>query len=112
MMIFKPFDVVELPFPFSDLSSAKKRKALVLSSQEFNTKNNATTVVMITSRANSEWLGDVVIKEWSEAGLKKPCYVRLKLFTADNAMFLGRVGTLTAADQKKVTASLRRHLPH
>ena len=110
MMTFKPFDVVELPFPFSDLSSAKRRKALVLSTEEFNSKNNATTVLMITSRANSEWAGDVQLKDWAKAGLKKPCYVRLKIFTADNNIFINKVGSLSLADRKKIITSLHLNL--
>ncbi len=110
MMTFKPFDVVELPFPFSDLSRAKMRKALVVSSQTFNEMNNAVTVAMITSRANSEWLGDVPIQHWALAGLKKPCYVRLKFFTADTLVFTGKVGELNQIDQKKVMTSFRTNL--
>jgi mRNA interferase MazF len=110
-MIFKPFDVVELPFPFSDLSSSKKRKALVISSEEFNKKNNACAVIMITSRSHSEWVGDVEIKHWARSGLKKTCYVRLKFFTADMIIFSGKIGTLMTEDKKSVSAMLKKHLP-
>lgn len=109
-MTFKPFDVVELPFPFSDLSKAKRRKALVVSSRTFNEMNNAVTVAMITSRVNSEWLGDVPIEQWALAGLKKSCYVRLKFFTADISIFTGKVGELHHSDQKKVMESFKSNL--
>lgn len=108
--IYKPFDVIELPFPFSDLSSSKRRKALVISSEDFNQQNEATTVMMITSRLNSEWAGDVHLEEWSSAGLKKPCYTRLKIFTADNDLLLNKVGSLSAKDRRKVTQALRKYL--
>lgn len=109
--IYKPFDVIEIPFPFSDLSASKKRKALVLSSEEFNHKNQATTVLMITSRANSEWVGDVHLEDWNSAGLKKPCYARLKIFTADNDLILNKVGTLSTKDRKKIAQNFNRYLP-
>ena len=109
-MTFKPFDVVELPFPFSDLSNAKKRKALVISSKHFNEANKAVTVAMITSRISSEWIGDVSIVQWALAGLKKPCYVRLKFFTADISIFTGKVGELDHSDQKNVIASYKSNL--
>ncbi|HEY8270704.1 MAG TPA: type II toxin-antitoxin system PemK/MazF family toxin [Pseudobdellovibrionaceae bacterium] len=111
MTTYKPFDVIELPFPFSDLSSSKKRKALVLSSEEFNVKNKATTVLMITSRANSEWAGDIQLDDWNFAGLKKPCYARLKIFTADNDLILNKVGSLSQNDIKKAIQSFRKYLP-
>lgn len=109
-MTYKPFDVVELPFPFSDLSSSKRRKALVISSEDFNHQNKATTVMMITSRQNSNWAGDVHLDEWDLAGLKKPCYTRLKIFTADNGLLLSQVGSLSSNDKKKVTQALRKYL--
>lgn len=110
-MIYNPFDVVELPFPFSDLSASKKRKALVISSKQFNEKSGAITVVMITSRANSDWPGDVELIEWHKAGLKKPCYIRLKFFTADKAMFIGKVGSLAKKDQLKFKESFENYIP-
>ena len=41
-MICKPYDVVEVPFPFIDSPKAKSRKALVISRETFNKNNNAT----------------------------------------------------------------------
>lgn len=110
-MIYNPFDVVELPFPFSDLSASKKRKALVISSKQFNETSGAVTVVMITSRANSDWPGDVELDDWAKAGLKKPCYVRLKFFTADKSMFIGKVGTLSKKDQQNFKESFEKFIP-
>ena len=52
-MICEPFDVVEVPFPFSDVPKAKRRKALVLSSQEFNKLNGNTILMMLTSAKHS-----------------------------------------------------------
>lgn len=110
-MIYNPFDVVELPFPFSDLSASKKRKALVISSKQFNETSGAVTVVMITSRANSDWPGDVELNDWGKAGLKKPCYIRLKFFTADKSMFIGKVGTLSKKDQQNFKESFEKFIP-
>ena len=102
--------IVLVPFPFSDLSSSKRRKALVISSEEFNKSNKATTVVMITSRLNSVWAGDINISEWKKAGLKKPCYVRLKFFTADNEILLEKVGSLQKVDKQKVIESFGQYI--
>ena len=35
-MIYSPFDIVKVPFPFSDVPRSKRRKALVLSDPVFN----------------------------------------------------------------------------
>ena len=63
MTIYKPFDVVEVPFPFSDLPRSKRRKALVISSPEFNERNGATILMMITSATYSAWIHDVPISK-------------------------------------------------
>ena len=110
MMIYKPYDVVEVPFPFSDLPKAKKRKALVISTEEFNRSNNCSVLMMITSASYSEWLYDVPIKNWSETGLKKPCVARMKIFTLDNNLIISKVGKLTSEDKTEVSVALKHSL--
>jgi hypothetical protein len=41
-------------------------------------------LVMITSAENSSWPNDIKIEKFSIAGLKKPCVVRLKVFTIES----------------------------
>ena len=106
--IYDSFDVVEVPFPFSDLPKSKIRKALVLTPKSMNGPNGATTLMMITSRSNSTWVGDTHLTKWTEAGLKKPCYVRLKFFTPDNKLIIKKVGELAQKDKDLVSNTLRK----
>lgn len=110
-MICSRFDIVDVPFPFSDVPRSKRRKALVLSDAVFNQKNASSLLMMITSAARSAWHLDVSLEQWSQAGLRKPCLARMKLFTLDNGLILGTVGRLTAKDQRRVTQALRAALP-
>ena len=110
-MIYSPFDIVEVPFPFSDVPRSKRRKALVLSDPVFNQKNASSLLLMITSATRSTWHLDVSIEQWRQAGLRKPCLARMKLFTLDNGLILGTVGCLMAEDQRRVTQALRAVLP-
>ena len=48
-MAYEPGDVVLVPFPFTDLSSAKRRPVLVLSSRDFNAHSQDFIVCGITS---------------------------------------------------------------
>jgi mRNA interferase MazF len=41
--------IILVPFPFSDLTSAKKRPALVISNTEFNKRNEDVICCLITS---------------------------------------------------------------
>ena len=111
MTIYSPFDVVEVPFPFSDLPKSKRRKALVLSTTEFSQQNGNSILMMITSATKSDWFLDVNINKWSEAGLKKPCVARMKIFTLDNGLILSKSGELTETDRNNIYAAIKRAMP-
>ena len=47
---YKRGDIVLVPFPFTDLTSSKKRPALVISPDSFNSQQQDLVVVAITSQ--------------------------------------------------------------
>ena len=98
-MTFEPFEVLVVPFPFSDSSEVKRRKAFVLSNPAFQAGSGALAMAMITSAQASAWPGDVPIRDLKSAGLRKACLARMKLFTVDEALILESVGRLSAQDQ-------------
>src|SRR5664279_168018 len=108
-VISEAWDVVVVPFPFSERPGAKKRPALVLSRPSFN-KAGHTAMAMITTRAHRPWPGDVEIERLEQAGLPLPCIVRLKLFTLDNRLLMAKLGSLSAADRRRVASALRSTL--
>ena len=105
-MICEPFDVVVVPFPFTDREAERRRPALVVSSSAFNAAHDQSILAMITS-AGEDWPSDVAIRE---AGLGVPCKVRLKLFTLDDALVLRKTGALSDRDAEAVRSSLARFL--
>ncbi len=98
-MTCNPWDVVVVPFPFTERPGAKRRPAVVLSNREFN-RHGHTILAMITTRGHRPWPGDTEIADLAAAGLEVPCIIRLKLFTLDNRMVLRRLGRLAAADRE------------
>ena len=106
-MTFEPFDVVVVPFPFTDREAERRRPALIVSSPDFNETHAQSILAMITS-AGGEWTSDVALLDWSEAGLSVPCKVRLKLFTLDDALILRKAGALSERDAEAVRRSLAR----
>ena len=48
-MIYNQFDIVLVPFPFTDKNSSKKRPALILSNKDYQIKTNHLILTMITS---------------------------------------------------------------
>ena len=49
MTTYKQGDIVLIPFPFTDLSRAKKRPALVVSADWYNTSRQDFVLAAITS---------------------------------------------------------------
>ena len=106
------FDVVRVPFPFSDLPLKKRRPALVVSSHAaFGNESECAVVAMITTADNSLFPLDMPIVYWKEAGLLKACKLRMKLFTIEHTLIEKKLGTLQAVDRKSATAALRKLIP-
>ncbi|MFY9727906.1 MAG: type II toxin-antitoxin system PemK/MazF family toxin [Bryobacteraceae bacterium] len=103
------FDVVVVPFPFTDSAAAVKRPALVLSRRSFN-RHGHTVLAMITDLRNAPWPLDIEI-DASAAGLKMASVVRMKLFTLDNRLLTGKIGRLKPADRSPMMAALTALLP-
>ena len=105
----EPFDVVVVPFPFSERPGTKRRPALVVSTRSFAWSGHVVAA-MITTSTRRSWPGDWTLHQWREAGLPRKCKVRLKLFTLDRRLVLARPGQLGSRDRAAVEAALREHL--
>jgi mRNA interferase MazF len=68
-MIYEPFDVVKVPFPFTDKFAIKHRPALVISTTTYQQNYNHCLLMMITSAKQSVWLDDIDISDLSHTGL-------------------------------------------
>ena len=108
-MICNRYDVVVVPFPFTDKPDTKKRPALVLSNADFN-QSNHTILAMITTKHHPSWPGDSKIRDYENAGLNASCLVRFKLFTLDNRMILRKIGHLTHNDANQIRDQLSSYL--
>ena len=106
-MIFSPFDIVVVPFPFTDLDTAKRRPALILSRTSFIAQTNHSVCAMITSAKHSAWAGDTTIIDLKSTGLTHASVVRFKIFTIDNRFILKHVGVLSARDCNAVMQNLK-----
>jgi len=85
-------DVVVVPFPFSDLTQAKRRPALVLSALE----GDDLILCQITSQyTRDNYAVPLTDKDFQTGTLKQPSNVRPnRIFTADGHIVLYRVGGL------------------
>jgi mRNA interferase MazF len=105
------FEVVIVPFPFTDKAQVKRRPALVLSSHAaFGRKASHSVMAMITSAQNPAWPLDVPISDLNAAGLPAPSVVRMKLFTLDHRFIVAKRGKLSEKDRKAVNRALKSAL--
>ena len=102
-------DVVVVPFPFVDKPASKRRPALVLSNINFNAEGYSI-LSMITTKQKPAWPGDTQITDIATCGLRKPCLIRLKLFTLDNRLILNKIGKLNKSDSLQIMKHLRQFM--
>ena len=105
-MSFDAFDVVVVPFPFTDKGGSRRRPALVVSTGDFNRRHDQVVLAMVTTAQSSDWASDVMLERWAEAGLSTGCRVRLKLFTLDRDLIVRRIGNLAGRDREATRSAL------
>lgn len=97
-MIYNSWDIVLVPFPFTDLSTSKKRPALIISPANYN-KGFDVIIMFVTSNVSAFGRsGDYKLKRWKEAGLPKPSMTRMKLATIDKSIIIRKIAKLTDTD--------------
>ncbi len=92
-------DVVFVEIAFSGAAGRKRRPAVVISSDAFNTAGIKLIVAAITSNVSPPFRpGDTLLDDWNAAGLLKPSAVRGVLATVDKADVVRKLGKLSTGD--------------
>lgn len=108
--IFDAWDVVRVPFPYTDRPVRQRRPALVIAAGELQAAHGLLWLAMITSAANRGWAGDVAVSDLRMAGLPVPSIIRPAKIATIEARDAERLGTLPPADRNDVAAYLRDRL--
>ncbi len=97
-------DVVVTPFPFSDLSSSKRRPALVVA----QLTGEDVVLCQITSRATSDAYAITLDPgDFSSGKLRVPSNIRPnRLFTADSNIVLYKAGSVATEKLQEVTSRI------
>ena len=108
---YKRGDVVLIPFPFTDLTSSKRRPALVVSSDVFNSTHDDVVVIGITSQMPAHLAEDEFSLPTSallSGGLPKASLIKLsKVVTLHQHLIVKRLGTIPDAVLDEVRAKFR-----
>ena len=106
--MYEQQDIVLLPFPYSDLTAAKQRPALIVSNQKLNKEDRICC--LITSKKTSEGL--LVTQESLKQG-KLPFTSWVKphrIFTIHEKLIKRRLCTATKVFHKEVIQNLDEYL--
>ena len=100
------WDVVVVPFPYTDRLAEKRRPALVVSTRRLE-RLGFIWVVMITSAENERWSCDVKVGDIARAGLPAPSVVRpAKIACIEPARVLRRAGALDRETARAVAEKI------
>ena len=97
-------DVVLVRFPYSDLSGAKVRPAVVVNAPH---TSQDLLIVPLTSKLSSLMVGEFVLTNWQQAGLNVATAVKRGIYTVQQTLVVKTIGKLSAVDAEELERSLR-----
>jgi mRNA interferase MazF len=105
------WDIVVLPFPYTDRLAEKRRPALIISKPWVEKDYGLLWVAMITSAENEAWASDIEITSMIKSGLSAPSVIRpAKIATIESDRVLRKLGTLGANEKRAVKTALSKIL--
>src|SRR5262245_12282756 len=99
---FEAWDIVKVPFPYTDRPVRQRRPALVIAAGELAAAHNLLWLAMITSAANRGWPGDVMVSDLTAAGLPIASIVRPAKTATIDAGDAEPLGVLVPADRPAI----------
>jgi mRNA interferase MazF len=111
MTTWRRGDVVLVPVSFTDRSGSKRRPAVVVSSDQYNTQSPDMLIASITGNLQAvPHPGDHLLTHWQEAGLLRPSLVQAKIATVETSIVERRLGRLANVDLAAFDRGLREAL--
>ncbi len=108
---YRQGDLILLPFPFTDLSSVKRRPALIVSPARYHLLTDDIILVALTSQVPpslSEFDMLVTPRDMAIGYLPKPSVIKVgKIFTAHRDLLVKRVGRLRKDSLSKILERLQ-----
>ncbi len=106
MPTFDAWDVVKVPFPYTDRPVREHRPALVVAAKGLEDRHGLLWVLMITSLGNQGWQEDVVVSDLMAAGLPVESVIRAAKIATIESKEAERLGRLADIDREKVRLQL------
>jgi len=108
--MYKQREIVLVPFPYSDLSSSKRRPVLIISNNNYNKKFPDSLVAVITSNLYKDDYSVALFNNDLEMGLlPEPSIIKCrKLFTIEQSQILKRFSLLSEEKFDEVIVFLNK----
>ena len=102
--------VILVPFPYTDLSGSKKRPALVISSNEFNNKNDDVICCLITSNLQDrQYAINITTKDMENGYLEFESKIKpYRLFTVNKKLVYKILGKLDISKSRLVIDEINK----
>ncbi|MCJ8166102.1 type II toxin-antitoxin system PemK/MazF family toxin [Pontibacter sp. E15-1] len=106
-MRYRRGDVVRVPFPFTDLSDAKKRPALIISNDSINVTGDYL-MMMVTSKVKSDDLSiGISDSDYTFEPLELPSSARVhKIFLCHESLIIKKDSAVTDDFMSRVVSKL------
>ena len=99
MTRLNPGDIVLVKFPFTDLSSQKRRPSVVISSTEYSSRQGDVVILALTSQRQES---DFFLESWRKSGLLKETWIKPIIGTISVSLIDQKLGVLQSGDAAKV----------
>lgn len=109
-LIFKQWDIVKVPFPYTNRPIRQRRPALVIAAEDLQQVSKLLWVLMITSAENRGWPGDVEIPDDAVTGLSAASLIRTAKIATIEAAEAEPLGKLPAKQRKIVAKHVTAQL--
>ena len=100
-------DIILVRYPFSDLSGAKVRPAVVVSAPHSSQEHFYRS---LNKQNRSPFAGEFLLADWKAAGLNVATAVKRGLYTVHQTLIAKNVGQLSPRDAPQLQHSLREWL--
>ena len=97
-------DVILVRYPFSDLSTAKIRPAIIISIPH---PSQDIFITPLTSRTQNLLPGEFILQEWQQAKLNVLTAVKRGIYTLEKSLIIKKIGELAPVDIENLDFSLR-----
>lgn len=112
MANFSVWDIIKVPFPYTDRPVRQRRPALVIAAGDLEAQHGLLWVAMITSAENRGWPDDVTVSNVKQSGLPAPSVIRCAKIATIEARDAEAMGTLPTLDRRHVARTIERIVHH